>query len=176
MGPAMRRLLLLALVMLCLSPAGSHAQQQFRDPKTGTIWTPENVGRGAPPMSPSDRAFDPRTQAVVTPGIVEQRVDAVRVGSIPVTAGPTVPLVVIHDASLTMVLRGNWQVALQLDNNSADTRSPVVTCGFKNGNQVVQQTRALLPATPGGTRVAFKVNGPRSDIFVDSADCGITQP
>ena len=101
------RIFLLALAMLCVSLGGSHAQQQFRDPATGTTWTSETVGRGGPPMSPSDRAFDPRTQAVVTPGIVEQRVDVVRVGSIPITAGPTVPLVVIHDASLTMVPRGN---------------------------------------------------------------------
>jgi hypothetical protein len=48
---------------------------QFRDPKTGVVWTPENVSKDSrfesanPPSTPADRAFDPKTQ-IATAGSI----------------------------------------------------------------------------------------------------------
>jgi hypothetical protein len=52
-------------------PATS-GQPQFRDPKTGQIWTPENVGGQSGPNTPADRAFDPRGQNTTVKGTVVQ--------------------------------------------------------------------------------------------------------
>ena len=46
---------------------------EFRDPKTGQIWTPLNVGLQSGPPTPADLAFDPRGQAVYVRGVVVQR-------------------------------------------------------------------------------------------------------
>ena len=36
---------------------------EFRDPKTGQVWTPETVGQStAAPSGPQDKAFDPNAQ------------------------------------------------------------------------------------------------------------------
>ncbi len=54
---------------------------EFRDPKTGQIWTPQNVGRG--PIgkpTPADLAFDPLAQAARIEGRVVQRPAFVPVG------------------------------------------------------------------------------------------------
>ena len=37
---------------------------EFKDPKTGQIWTPLNVGQQSGPPTPQDLAFDPLSQAV----------------------------------------------------------------------------------------------------------------
>src|SRR5690349_5498493 len=68
---------------------------QFKDPKTGQVWTPLNVGRQSGPPTPQDLAFDPLAQAVYVKGVVTQRPTLVLLGSVPITAGPTVPLVEI---------------------------------------------------------------------------------
>ena len=46
---------------------------EFRDPKTGQIWTPLNVGRQSGPPTPQDLAFDPLGQAVYVRGVITQR-------------------------------------------------------------------------------------------------------
>ena len=46
--------------------ASAFAQAQFRDEKTGKVWTPDNVSKdnqlrpSSEPSTPADRAFDPR--------------------------------------------------------------------------------------------------------------------
>jgi hypothetical protein len=65
---------------------------EFRDPKTGQIWTPNNVGLVPGPNTPADRAFDPLGQAVRVDGVVVQRPKVTPLGAVPITAGPTVPL------------------------------------------------------------------------------------
>src|SRR5262245_53404003 len=66
---------------------------QFKDPKTGQIWTPLNVGQRSGPPTPEDLAFDPLGQAVYVKGVVTQTPTLALTGSVPITAGPTVPLV-----------------------------------------------------------------------------------
>jgi hypothetical protein len=156
-------------------PAASPGPE-FRDPKTGQIWTPENVGRDKGPVKPEDRAFDPRAQAVAIKGVVEQHAESKFVANIPVTAGPTVPLVEIDNPSLRAIVGARWQVVMYLNNNSATTQSSVINCVFTNGGRKVEETRVLVPATSSGSRVALTLHGPRSEIFVDLATCRVTQP
>src|SRR5690349_10835221 len=83
--------------------AVSKGAPEFRDPKTGQVWTPETVGQdGRPLAGPEDKAFDPRAQDAPAM-ITEQRVRGLRVGIVPVTAGPTAPIVAMDSVSLRAV-------------------------------------------------------------------------
>lgn len=158
------------------SPGATVNEPSFRDPKTGQVWTPDNVGEDGKPVAPSDRAFNPAGQAVVDRGVMEQTVKAKRVGSVAITAGPTVPLVEIDNPTLGEMPGGRWRVVLYLNNNSPSTLSPVIGCTFTNAGQPVQTTRALLDPVAGGERVGMTVFGPRSQAFVDSVHCNVASP
>src|SRR5262249_30061390 len=109
---------------------------EFRDPKTGQIWTPLNVGGRSGPSTPGDLAFDPRGQAVNVQGVVTQKVAAVPLSSVPITAGPTVPIVNLGGATLSAVPGKRWQVVLYIENNSANTVAPLIDCQFTNGGRL----------------------------------------
>jgi hypothetical protein len=149
---------------------------EFRDPKTGQIWTPLNVGQKSGPPTPQDLAFDPLGQAVYVNGIVTQRVGVVPLSSVPITAGPTVPIVNLGDATLRAVPGRRWQVVLYLDNNSANTVTPLIDCRFINSGKLVEDTHALLPAVGAGLRVGMVIHGPKTDLFVDRANCSVKSP
>src|SRR5258708_21516884 len=118
---------------------------EFRDPKTGQIWTRLTVGlRGGPP-TPQDLAFDPLGQAVYVKGIVTQRVSVVPLSAVPITAGPTVPIVNLCDATLRAVPSKRWQVGLYLDNNNANTRVPLINRPFTNSGKLVWGTPLVVP-------------------------------
>ena len=149
---------------------------EFRDPRTGQIWTPNNVGLVAGPNTPADQAFDPMAQAVRVDGVVVQRSRITPLGMVPITAGPTVPIVNIGDASLRAVPGRRWQVVLYLDNNSGRTVVPLIHCLFTNAGKPVEQTRVLVPAVGGGVRVGLTVYGPETSLFVDRATCRVESP
>ncbi len=149
---------------------------EFRDPKTGQIWTPNNVGLVSGPNTPADRAFDPLAQVARVEGVIVQRPPITPLGLVPITAGPTVPIVNMDGATLRVVPGGRWQLGLYLDNNSAKTVLPALACRFTNGGKLVEATRALVPPVAGGVRVGFTIHGPKSDLFVDHADCQVTSP
>jgi len=149
---------------------------EFRDPKTGQIWTPLNVGQQSGPPTPADVAFDPLGQAVRVEGVVVQRPSIVPLAAVPITAGPTVPIVNIGGATLRAVAGKRWQVVLYLDNNSANTVVPMINCRFTNAGKLVEQTHVLVPAVGPGTRVGMIVHGPKTDLFVDRASCAVTSP
>jgi hypothetical protein len=149
---------------------------EFRDPKTGQIWTPENVGLVPGPNTPSDRAFDPLAQAVHVDGVVVQRPKITPLGSVPITAGPTVPIVNIDDATLRAVPAQRWQVVLYLNNNSAKTVVPLLRCSFTNNGKLVEETRVLVPAVGSGMRVGLTIYGPKTALFVDRAACKVESP
>ncbi len=149
---------------------------EFRDPKTGQIWTPLNVGQQSGPPTPQDLAFDPLGQAVYVKGVVTQRVGVVPLSSMPITAGPTVPIVNLGDATLRAVPGRRWQVVLYLDNNSANTVAPLIDCRFTNSGKLVEDTHALLPAVGAGLRVGMIIHGPKTDLFVDRANCSVISP
>jgi hypothetical protein len=126
--------------------AASSGVPEFRDPKTGQVWTPETVGQDGRPLTrPDDKAFDPSAQNVPTM-VAEQRVRGKPVGSVPITAGPTVPIVAMDNASLRVVPGQRWRAVLYLDNNSGNPVGPVIECRFTNGGKLVMTTRALVSA------------------------------
>jgi hypothetical protein len=150
---------------------------EFRDPKTGQIWTPLNVGQG--PIGkfvPADRAFDPLAQAERVEGVVVQRPQLTPLGSVPITAAPTVPLVTIDDATLRAAPARRWQVVLYINNNSARTLVPMIDCRFTNSGRLVEDTRVLVPAVGPGVRGGMTIHGPKTDLFVDRALCRIVSP
>ncbi|MDP1964184.1 MAG: hypothetical protein Q8K93_18525 [Reyranella sp.] len=157
------------------APASSGVPE-FRDPKTGQIWTPNNVGLVPGPNTPADRAFDPLGQAARVDGVVVQRPKVTPLGAVPITAGPTVPVVNIENASLRAVPERRWQVMLYLNNNSARTVAPLLHCSFTNGGKPVEETRVLLPAVGAGVRVGLTVHGPKTNLFVDRATCRVESP
>ena len=149
---------------------------EFRDPKTGQIWTPLNVGLQSGPPTPEDLAFDPLGQAVYVQGVVTQRPSIVPLAAVPITAGPTVPIVNLGDATLRAVPGKRWEVVLYLDNNSANAVVPLLNCRFTNGGRLVEQTHVLVPAVGPGVRVGMIIYGPKVDLFVDRAICEVKSP
>ncbi|TAJ90593.1 MAG: hypothetical protein EPO41_16745 [Reyranella sp.] len=150
---------------------------EFRDPKTGQIWTPENVGQG--PIgkpTPADLAFDPLAQAERIKGVVVQRPNFTLLGWAAPSAGPATPLVTMDNASLRAVAGKRWQVVLYVNNNSAGTLAPMIDCRFTNAGKLVEETRVLVPGIGAGVRGGITIYGPRTDLFVDRADCRIVSP
>lgn len=156
--------------------ATSTGSPEFRDPKTGQVWTPETVGQdGRPLAGPDDKAFDPAGQNVAT-WVAEQRVRGRPVGTVPVTAGPTTPIVAMDGATLRAVPGQRWQVVMYLDNNSANPVDPVIECHFMNGGNTALRTRATVAQTAPSVRQGLVIYGPRTDVFVDRASCNVTSP
>jgi hypothetical protein len=159
-----------------LDVAASTGGPEFRDPKTGQVWTPETVGQdGRPLTGPDDKAFDPAGQNVAT-WIAEQRVRGRPVGTVPVTAGPTTPIVAMDGATLRAVPGQRWQVVMYLDNNSGNPVDPVIECRFLNAGNTVMRTRATVAQTAPSVRQGLVIYGPRTDVFVDRASCNVTSP
>lgn len=163
--------------IVCTSTAMAQAypgQQQFRDPATGKIWTPENVGGGTGgAYTPQDRAFNPQAQPPGGSGTSVQIPRVTLLGSVPITAGPTVPIAALDNATLSAIPGQSWQVVLYLNNNSAKTINPIIDCRFTNGGMPVENVRASLPSVAGGQRIGLTIDGPRTNLFVDRADCNI---
>jgi len=191
--PAAKFVFVSVMAMMAASAAGAQAptpvlrssvemsttagMPEFRDPKTGQIWTPENVGQG--PIgkpTPADLAFDPLAQAQRIKGVVVQRPGFTPLGWAAPTAGPTTPLVTMDNASLAAVPARRWQVVLYVSNNSAGTLAPMIDCRFTNAGKLVEETRALLPGIGAGVRGGVTIFGPKTDLFVDRASCRIVSP
>jgi hypothetical protein len=154
----------------------SQGAAEFRDPKTGQVWTPETVGQdGRPLQGPDDKAFDPKAQNVPVRSF-DQIVRGRPVGSVPITAGPTVPIVAVDNATLRAVPGQRWQVAMYLDNNSGNAVNPVIECRFTNGGRPVWSTRATVQTTGPGVRQGLAIYGPKVEAFVDHASCNVVAP
>jgi hypothetical protein len=148
----------------------------FRDPKTGQVWTPDNVGESGKPVAPQDRAFDPGGQAVAVGQVYQQEARVRVVGRVPITAGPSVPLVDIDDPTLTVQPGTRWRVVMYLQNNSASTLAPSLDCRFTNDGNAVMASYVLIAPIAGGDRVGLTFAGPPSDIYVDRVSCSVLQP
>ena len=105
-----------------------------------------------------------------------QQPSIVPLSSVPITAGPTVPIVNIGDATLSAIPGKRWQVVLYLQNNSATTVVPMLNCRFTNSGKLVEETHVLVPAVGAGLRVGMIIYGPKVDLFVDRANCGVKSP
>ena len=148
----------------------------FRDPKTGQVWTPDNVGGGGPPTTAADRAFNPNAQSVSIGQVFQQNAQVRVVGQVPITAGPTVPLVEIDNPTLSVQPGARWRVVMYLQNNSASTFAPSLDCRFTNAGNTVMASYVLIAPVAGGNRVGLVFSGPPSDIFVDNVSCSVLSP
>jgi len=158
-----------------LDVAASAGAFEFKDPKTGQVWTPETVGQDGKPLKPDDKAFDPQAQNVPLQ-VAEQHVRGRPVGMVPITAGPTVPIVAMDNASLRAVPGQRWQVVLYLDNNSGNAVSPVIECAFTNAGKPVMNTRAIADPIGPGVRQGLLIYGPKVEVFVNRATCRVVSP
>jgi len=170
-----------AVIAVAMMAGSALAQTQFRDEKTGKVWTLDNVSQDnkagpATPISPQDRAFNPNAQVAVVEGVTVQRPRANLMGIVPITAGPSVPIVTIDGASLQAVPTERWLAVLYVTNNSANVVETVVGCTFTNADRKVEDTRAIIPAAGPGERLGVAVFGPRVDMFVDRATCRVISP
>ena len=182
MKPATRIATAAAASTLALVLAVSALAQttgQFRDERTGKVWTPETVSQDnklAPPTSERDKAFDPRSQMAVVEGVTVQRPRSNLMGVLPVTAGPSVPIATLDGASLQAVPGERWLTVIYITNNSADVINSVVGCTFTNAGRKVEDTRVIIPPAGPGERLGVPVYGPRVDLFVDQVACRIMSP
>lgn len=163
--------------------SGAVMAQGFRDPKTGQIWSPDNVSKESRPLNranepatPADRAFDPNAQIAAIPGVVVQRPVATLVSTVPITAGPAVPIATLESGTLVAIPSDRWRTTLYVANNSAGLAYPEINCRFMNAGWVVQDTHIVLPAVGSGQRVSMAVEGPRTDLFVDRVPCRLLTP
>ncbi|MGQ3301044.1 hypothetical protein [Reyranella sp.] len=156
---------------------------QFKDERTGKVWTPENVSKdnqtpqqqAAVPSTSADKAFDPSAQSAPTQ-VVVQRPRGTLMGVVPITAGPSVPAVVIDSPWLQAVPQQNWLSVVYVTNNSANVVDPVVGCVFTNGGRPVQDTRIMLSPAGPGERWGVPVYGPPVSTFVDRVTCRLLSP
>lgn len=165
------------LVGLCLT--GAATAQEFRDQRTGRVWSPTLVEESvatANPNAPVNRAFDPRAQGAMVPGIVVQHPHANLMGTVPFTAGPSVPIVDVDAPSLQAIPTKHWLAVLYVTNNSANTVNVVLDCHFTNGGAKVLDTRVMVPPAGPGERLGVPVRGPQTDLFVDRVSCGVVTP
>lgn len=161
----------------------ANAAMQFKDERTGKVWTPDNVSKdnqtpqqqAATPAGPADKAFDPNSQSVGMQ-VVVQRPRGNLMGTVPITAGPAVPMVVIDSPWLQAVPQQNWLSVLYVTNNSAHVVDPVVGCTFTNGGRPVQDTRVVLSPAGPGERWGVPVYGPPVTTFVDRVTCRLLSP
>jgi hypothetical protein len=158
-----------------------------RDSRTGRTWTPDLSGPGGAqdvdqmgqPTSPDayvNRAFDPRTQSAHVSGVVVQRPRANLMGTVPITAGPSVPIVTIDLPTLQALPGRYWLSILYLTNNSGATVDAVVGCHFLNRDSEVENVRVIIPPAGPGERLGVPVRGPRTELYVDRVNCNVISP
>jgi hypothetical protein len=151
------------------------APGQLTDTRTGKVWTPawssEDARQPTDPGNPVNREFNPQNQTASVPGTIEQHPRATLMGTVPITAGPSVPIVALDTPSLQAVPGRRWIAIVYVTNNSAGSVDPVVDCHFTNNGQKVESIRAMVPTAGPGERLGFAVHGPRVDMFVDKVTC-----
>ncbi|CAN5500038.1 hypothetical protein BH10PSE6_BH10PSE6_02090 [soil metagenome] len=148
---------------------------QLTDTRTGKVWTPswDSEDRSQPtnPNHPVNREFNPRGQTASVPGMIHQQPRANLMGTVPITAGPSVPIMTIDAPSLQAVPGQRWISILYVTNNSANSIDPVVDCLFTNNGQKVESIRVGVPTAGPGERLGLAVRGPRVEMFVDKVTC-----
>ena len=118
----------------------------------------------------------PNAQVASAPTVVVQRPAANLIGTVPVTAGPTVPLVTLESPTLQAIPSDRWVAPVYVTNNSGADANVQLGCTFTNGGRSVQETRVIVPTAGPGQRLGMPVYGPRTDIFVDRVLCRILTP
>ncbi len=174
--------LLVGVAVAGLSAMAVAQDVTVRDTRTGKVWVPEvaeGVDALGQPTSPNayvNREFDPRTQNARVEGVVVQRPRANLMGTVPITAGPSVPIVTIDLPTLQAIPTRHWLSVLYLTNNSGATVDAVVACHFLNQGREVEHVRVIVPPAGPGERLGLPVRGPRTDLYVDSVTCNVLSP
>ena len=47
---------------------------------------------------------------------------------------------------------------------------------YGDAGRLVEETHVLVPAVGAGLRVGMMIYGPKTDLFVDRANCGVKSP
>lgn len=169
-------------------PAAANEPQTFRDPITGRVYDPGNVGQPADkPVPPEDRAFDPRAQGRGTIGAPPGSGPAPQrmvepptrvIGSVPKVSGPgsSVPLVALEIPSLRIGPQGRWVLQMNLANNSGQPFDASVACSFRNGDRSVDEVMVWMRGVRGGEKVTTEVVGPPAQVYIDNAPCTVRSP
>jgi hypothetical protein len=156
---------------LAASPESGH----ITDTRTGRVWTPNwdslDAYQPTDPNHPVNREFNPRDQHASIPGMVALHPKAELMGTVPITAGPTMPVMTIDAPALRAVPGKRWIAVLYVTNNSGGSIDPIVDCHFTNHGQKVESVRLYVPTAGPGERLGMAVRGPRVDMFVDQAVC-----
>jgi hypothetical protein len=151
------------------------APGKLTDTRTGKVWTPawdsEDARQPTDPGNPVNREFNPRSQTASVPGMIIQHPRATLMGTVPITAGPSVPIMTLDTPSLQAVPTKRWIAILYVTNNSAGSIDPIVDCHFTNHGQKVESIRAMVPTAGPGERLGFAVRGPRVVMLVDKVSC-----
>ncbi|MBV8186388.1 MAG: hypothetical protein JOY64_16325 [Alphaproteobacteria bacterium] len=158
---------------------------QYRDERTGTVWAPGVDNRlsrdnrlepSDQPSTPADKAFDPGSQVAIAEPLVVQRPQATLMGTVPITAGPNVPVVTLDGPTLKAMPGDRWLTVLYVTNNSGVAVDSQVGCTFTNGGRAVQEARVVVPTAGPGQRLGMAVYGPRTEVFVDRVLCRVLTP
>jgi hypothetical protein len=161
------------------------APVQYRDSRSGTVSAPAVDNRLSrdnrleprnEPSTPADKAFDPNSQVAVAQPLIVQRPQASLMGTVPITAGPTVPVVTLDGPTLKAIPGDRWLTVLYVTNNGGAAVDSQVGCTFTNGSRAVQETRVVIPTAGPGQRLGVSVYGPRIDVFVDRVQCRVLTP
>jgi hypothetical protein len=167
-----------AAVLAVAAAAMAQGPPQIRDSRTGKLWTPdvEVDYQATAPDAPVNRAFDPRDQSAVVQGTVLQRPRAQLMGTVPMLAGPSVPVVSLDLPTLQALPGKHWLTILYVTNNSTRTVDIVVGCQFTNGGRMVENTQVIIPPAGPGERLGVPIRGPQTDLFVDQVRCNVMSP
>jgi hypothetical protein len=162
-----------------------NAPVQYRDSRTGTVWAPGVDNRlsrdnrlepSNQPPTPADKAFDPSAQVAVAEPLVVQRPQASLLGTVPITAGPAVPVITLDGPTLQAIPGDRWLTVLYVTNNSGAVVESQVGCTFTNGGRAVLEARVVVPTAGPGQRLGVPVYGPRTNVFVDRVLCRVLTP
>jgi len=175
----------IAIGLMAIGVAGSPLAQNvaaspaysghITDTRTGRVWTPSldslDAYQPTDPNHPVNREFNARDQRASVPGMIMQRPRAQLLGTVPMVAGPGVPVMTIDSPSLQAVPGQRWISILYVTNNSLSSIDPIVDCHFTNHGQKVESIRLYVPTAGPGERLGIAVGGPPVDMFVDKVVC-----
>ena len=146
----------------------------FRDPKTGTTWTPDAVGQDDEAAELPDRDSDGNPVFPTAPIELKPRLHPI--GKVPGAANPSSPLVEMDSPSVQTAPDGHWYVVFYVQNNSDSTLATEVACIFGNRGRTVARAVIFVPAVEAGTRAALYFTGPTNTISPDSMTCEVSPP
>lgn len=148
---------------------------QITDTRTGKVWAPNwdslDAYQPTDPNHPVNREFNARGQTASVPGMITRRPRANLMGTVPITAGPGVPIMALDAPSLQAVPGERWVSILYVTNNSGGSIDPIVDCHFTNHGQKVESVRLYVPTAGPGERLGVAVRGPKVEMFVDKVTC-----